>query len=252
MHLWLKANKLSLNLEKTKVLPLGMPYKIANFWNSNYKLNYLGKEVELVSEARYLGVLLDSALSFKSHSEEVINKANRNIGIINAIRPFIPVHYKFALIDSLVISIFSYCINIYSVSNKSCLNKLSTTYKRAVKSAYNFPILMPTNEVFKISKWLSFERFIEYKTLLFMFKIRNGMTVGFEEWFVPRGQIHGKNTRSSCKYDIIWSNTSLASHRFSIIGPQEWNKLPEEIQMVNSIGSFKQKVKGYLKLKEGD
>ena len=59
---WLKANKLSLNVKKTKLL-IFHPKKTKLDYSVKFKLN--GKRLNPISTVKYLGILLDEHLSIQ-------------------------------------------------------------------------------------------------------------------------------------------------------------------------------------------
>ena len=82
IHEWFKANKLSLNIYKTKYsffhsvrkkndIPLRLPQLCINH-----------TEIKRESSIKFLGVLLDENLTWKPHIETIKRKISKNIGII--------------------------------------------------------------------------------------------------------------------------------------------------------------------------
>ena len=90
---WLNANKLTLNAKKSNFVIL-RPHQrkmdhsvnIPMFDNSNHILTSL----ECKDHVKYLGVLLDSHLSWKYHIDNVELKISRIIGVIARLRHLVP------------------------------------------------------------------------------------------------------------------------------------------------------------------
>ena len=84
---WLRANKLSLNESKTKLL-LFRAIKKNNLILSNIKLNeYL---LTLSKSVMYLGVEIEETLSWNSQIEVLAKNPNRTNGILSKLRYYIP------------------------------------------------------------------------------------------------------------------------------------------------------------------
>ena len=68
---WLKANKLSLNVEKT----VGM-----KFWENklNMSLKIDDAIIPMLKMTKFLGVLIDYNLSWQSHTNHLMEKLNNN------------------------------------------------------------------------------------------------------------------------------------------------------------------------------
>ena len=81
---WLKENKLSLNVAKTKstLICTKSRWKILN--NNDDKLNLLipDRELESVDVIKYFGVHIDYSLSWKDRSNSVTSKASRGMGML--------------------------------------------------------------------------------------------------------------------------------------------------------------------------
>ena len=76
---WLTVNKLTLNIDKTKLILFKPRQKRASV-QIRIKLN--NKEIEQVKETVLLGVVLDECLTWRSHIAFVANKIFKSIGII--------------------------------------------------------------------------------------------------------------------------------------------------------------------------
>ena len=83
VSLWLKAIKLSLNIAKTNYIIFDNRCPI----NSTISIALDGITITRVFETKYLGVIIDSQLSWKSHINAVNSKlASIMIGVISKIR----------------------------------------------------------------------------------------------------------------------------------------------------------------------
>ena len=90
---WLNANKLTLNAKKSNFVifrphqrKMDHSVNILMFDNSNHILTCL----ECKDHVKYLGVLLDSHLSWKYHIDNVALKISRIIGVIARLRHLVP------------------------------------------------------------------------------------------------------------------------------------------------------------------
>ena len=94
---WLKANKISLNDSKTKVVifrhqdkPImyrKYPGDTLSMWNITIKID--GKKIEPSSHVKYLGILIDSFLNCDFHVDELSTKLSRAVGMLAKIRHYI-------------------------------------------------------------------------------------------------------------------------------------------------------------------
>ena len=132
---WLVVNKLTLNIEKTnyiifrprqKTIPFHPNIKIINN-NSN-----TSQPLEMKNYIRYLGILIDSNLSWKFHIDYVCQKVSKTIGIIAKLRHFVPRHVLLTLYCSLILPYISYGICAWGHAAETHLHKLMVLQKRAL------------------------------------------------------------------------------------------------------------------------
>ena len=76
VHLWLKGNKLSLNVAKTKSLVISTRHKQAAMKDQavTLALDICDAPVEVAENIKYLGVYIDSSLDWKKHFQEISKK----------------------------------------------------------------------------------------------------------------------------------------------------------------------------------
>ena len=79
---WFAHNKLSLNYSKTEFIDFSKPVVCSS--DHNFTLNIDGKKLRRVSESKFLGVLIDSKISWQGH----ISKIRQTMGIIGRTRGF--------------------------------------------------------------------------------------------------------------------------------------------------------------------
>ena len=86
---WFPANRLSLNLEKTKYSFFHKPSKKDNIPLRLPKLILNNYEIQREGSIRFLGVLLDQHVTCKEHIKLTENNIAKNIGILYKARPYI-------------------------------------------------------------------------------------------------------------------------------------------------------------------
>ena len=81
---WLCANKLTLNLRKTKYLIFQPRQKVD--YNLLPPVSIAGQCLEQVSKIKYLGIYIDSHLSWHDHIDYVCDKVSKSINIMTKIK----------------------------------------------------------------------------------------------------------------------------------------------------------------------
>lgn len=94
------------------------------------------KEVKVVSSFKYLGVTLDSTLSFKEHYTTTETKLNSAISKLRSIKRNIPVTLMKTIISCFIRSITDYCIVVWAIHSKCLMDKLQNKVNRLLASFY--------------------------------------------------------------------------------------------------------------------
>ncbi len=97
---WLKCNKLSLNIGKSK-------YMI--FHNKQKKFDHLhikieNTYIERVKEFDFLGLIINENLNWKAYINKVANKISKSMGILNRLKHFLPITAELHLYNALILS----------------------------------------------------------------------------------------------------------------------------------------------------
>ena len=189
--IWLKTNKLSLNVSKTKMMYFKTPQKKLPPLN----INLAGRDIETVKSFNFLGIVLDELLSWNEHVNHIASKLNRANGVLNKIKHFIP---KMALINiyhALIGSHINYGLLVWGSNNK----RIFKLQKRAIRlincANYNTEAL----PLFIKDNILQINDIITLKELIFYYKISNHLVPSFFISFTPVtiSSTHDHYTRST-------------------------------------------------------
>ena len=107
---WLKANKISLNEDKTEVLLFRSRNKTIAY---NMKLTLNGFDLNFSTHVRYLGLQLDEHLAWNFHFDALAKKLRRANGILSKLRHFIPMSVLRSIYFALFHSHMSYAAIVW-------------------------------------------------------------------------------------------------------------------------------------------
>ena len=116
---WLDANRLSSNISKTNYVIFHSPSRgIDEF----IRIEFGSKTLTRVDYIKYLGVLVDSTLSWKPHITELSKKLARTTGIFFKIRHYVARETLKLLYYSLFYSFISYAIVVWGLTHPIVLD----------------------------------------------------------------------------------------------------------------------------------
>ena len=127
---WFKANKLSLNLDKTKYVLFKSKQKKESL---NINMVIHNCEIKQVNEVVFWGSIFDERLSWKPQIAYVANRISKSIGIIFKSSFYLFKESMRTLYFSLVYPYFYYCNLVWASTYQSNLYRIILLQKRAVR-----------------------------------------------------------------------------------------------------------------------
>ena len=106
VNIWLKVNKLSLNIGKTKFMLFYKPQKQINI----PCLKIENTEIDCVDEFNFLGLYLDKHINWNKHTQIVSSKVSQVIGIMYKLKGYVPQSIIQTIYNSLIVPRLNYCL----------------------------------------------------------------------------------------------------------------------------------------------
>ena len=148
IYIWLCANRLSLNVDKTEFLVFRPPRKKLE---NRFTLKLRGKTIFESTKIKYLGLIIDPHLSWKHHIFELRKKLSRAVGILYKMRSLnCPKTVLLSLYYSLFHSHLCYGICLYGLAESQYISKIILIQKRAIRILSKSPFNAHTKPLFKI------------------------------------------------------------------------------------------------------
>ena len=160
---WLKANRLSLNIKKSKFLLFHSKRKKVLNHQLSVKLD--GNKMALENSVQYLGMTIDNNMSWDNHINNLGKKLSRANGILCKLRTYVP---KKTLI-SVYYAIFHlqvlYGCLMWSLSTLRNINSINVLQKKCLRIMNFSPYNSHTNILVKLDKILKVEDVIRMEQL---------------------------------------------------------------------------------------
>ena len=152
---WLKLNKLSLNTNKTKFMLLT---KQRSSWHFDVRI---GKtNIEQVNEIKYLGVIFNNKLSWKSRIQHVCSKLSNGSWALLKLRNYVGTTTLKTVYCALIYSYLQYCFSTWGLVSTTALDPLIRIHKRIIRIITNSPFLSHINPLFQKLKFLKQKIFL--------------------------------------------------------------------------------------------
>jgi hypothetical protein len=133
LSLWLNANRLALNISKTNFVIFAAKNKPLQ----NVTLLINRKAIQQTDNVKYLGVIIDSQLTFTQHIANVVKKVSRITGLMYRIRGCVDNTTLNMIYYSLIYPHLLYGIPIWGNADDTHINPLLILQKKAVRLILN-------------------------------------------------------------------------------------------------------------------
>jgi len=220
---WFKANKLSLNIDKTKAMIFHTHQRKVN--SLNIKINNVA--IEFVNSFNYLGIMLDSHLSWKFHIDMVSRKIAKTIGILCRLKNTVPTNVLFTLYNSLILPYLTYGLLLWG---ERC-GKLLKMQKKAVRLVVNAKYNSHTDPIFKYLRLLKVNDLHSLQELKFIYKLEKRLLPIYflDKIYFRHSDRHSYNTRHAFNLETVSSRHAFTQNSICYRVPAIMNNCPTHI-----------------------
>ena len=242
---WLFCNKLSLNVLKTHY----MIFTSSKNMVADQQIRICNTAIDRAYVTKFLGVQIDSKLSWKDHIQHTCKKVSKTIPIIAKARKKLPINCLIKLYYSIVYPYFIYCNQVWGNCHKETLKPLLVLQKRVIKTISSSPYRAKSLPLYIKHKLLTLQDINTYTTGIFMYKtIKSNIPSNsmFKSFYKLNKAFHEHETRHANDIKPPFSRNALRISSIRIFGATIWNAIPQEIRNSPSIDVFKKNFKSYL------
>ena len=227
---WLAANKLSLNVGKSKLL-IFTNQKIKT---SGLELFINGERLEEVDFAKYLGVLIDNKLTWKNQIDAINLKLSKGIGLLAKIRHFVPKSVLRSLFFTFINPHTDYNLLNWGMAPDTYLETVAKKIKKAVRIISFEDNDSPSIPLHKNLNILPLTCSIKVKYAKFMWKLYHNL--------LPISLSSNFYSNARTQYTISESRLSSLNEFVTYAGHKVWNDIPENLKDKPSLNSFSKSI----------
>ena len=192
---------------------------------------------------KFLGVNIDSKLSFEKHLNIICGKARAKISALGRVAPFMNIEKRKMIMNAFFNSQFSYCPLTWMFHNRLINNKINRLHERCLRIVYNdnqstFEELIEKDNIVSVH-----QRNLQFLAIE-LYKVVNGISPDLMEEVFPFNDDSGYNLRNNRTF----KSRRVKSMRYgtdtlAYLAPEIWELAPNEIKAVESLASFKSAIK---------
>lgn len=238
------VNGLTLNLAKSKILIIG-----SSVYTNNIKLDELqpiavnGISIPYVTEAKNLGVIFSSNLSWKSHINLISQKVNFSLYKLKHNKNALSRDLRTKLVRTLIFPIIDYCCIVYHDLTDELNSKLQVLFNNCIRFIFNLRRDVHITPYRLQLNWLSVKNRRLYFLACSTYRILNSFSAPYlRDDFISHIHIQNRPIRQAAQvrfFSIPLHRTECYRKSFLISSFYLWNSLPTNIRLSPSIESFK-------------
>ena len=228
---WLEANKLTLNIDKTKMMIFGTTHVLDRFHDVTLKHNTTA--IERVDIFKYLGVKFDSNMTWSTHADYLANNISKRIGIIKRVKHFLPYNILTMLSNALVNPHFDYASSVWSNFSHACHTKLQVMYNRLARTILSADIRTPVIDMLNFLQWDNLSERWKKQMLIIVFKCLKCISPPYlssQFVFVHNSHMHVTRNHTTNTLIIPKFNTNSGRRTFHARAGYLWNSIPTSIR----------------------
>ena len=203
---WLNANRLSLNVDKTKLLLFHSKKKKMDY-EICIKIN--GSKLNPSDHVKYLGIFLDKNLAWDYHISQLSNKLSRSNGVMYKLRKYIPKQTLLSVYYSIFYSHLIYACQVWSLTTQHNIDTIKILQKKCVRIINFASFNGHTNILFNSDKLLKFQDSIKFEQMKLVFEFKtNTLPLDLNNLFQENKEINCHLTRNVAKRVIHPTNSN--------------------------------------------
>lgn len=227
---WLNDNNLKINLDKTKIIHFSQRLTIENM-----DINIDNKTIEIVNDTKFLGLMIDKRLDWKSQIEYLCKKICSSAFALHNLAAVVNVDTLITAYHGIAASHLRYGIIFWG--NSTDANTAFKAQKRCIRSMFGLKTVDTCKPYFKKYKIL---------TLPCMYILETAMFVKTNPKLFPRLEDAVPRSRRDMTILRIYpAKTALMRKSIVCMAPTIFNRLPKRWKELNS-SAFKRQLKTFL------
>ena len=203
--------------------------------------------IHRVYVTKFLGVQIDSKLSWNEHVDYICKKLSKCVAIFYKARRKLPHSCLISLYYSIAYPYFIYCNHVWGNNYKTVLEKLMLVQKKIIRIITCSPYRAHTEPLFVANQLLTVYDINVYTVGIFMYNtITSDEPTLFTSFFIQNDDVHEHATRTAQNLHLPPWRINIRKFNIRYNGAIVWNSLPAYIKQSQSLMIFKRVFRKYL------
>lgn len=239
---WFQSNLLTINTAKTCYVIFSAKNKKIE---QNLHLYINGELLEKRNHEKYLGLILDSQLTWKAHIAKTRPKITSLIAAMRNISNCLPKQVRINIYNALIKPHLEYLAEIWGNAAMSNLKDLQIAQNKVIKVLFNYDYLTSTKTLYQKTGLMNLKQIYVYKTCLLIRKILDG-TIHSEITFNTKSKFQRMKLRNADHLALRFPRTRYGTQNLMHDGAKLYNNLPKTLKDTKTFKTFKSKLKSHV------
>lgn len=192
-----------------------------------------------MESSKYLGVTINSNLTWGTHINTIAGKGNRTLGFIRRNLRDCSKRVKSAAYTSMVRPTVEYACSVWDPTEQKQVKVLEKVQKRAARFVHNnYTDRTPgcVTKMVRDLQWESLEQRRKNARLCMLHKIKHNLIdINKDEYLTP----NDRRTRGADRYFQERTNCNIYAQTFFPKTIRDWNRLPASTTSANTVEGFR-------------
>lgn len=241
-----EKHSLKINKDKSSVMVFG-PTDAASEVKRNLTIKIGGHNLAVVDSARNLGVIIDSQLRFEAHIKNLLQKSFFKLKMLYGCRDFLDCRTKRLLCDSLILSNFNHCCQVFGFSlTKFWQARVQRVQNACLRFIFSIKKGRHVSHTLKIVKWLNMKNRFHFHAITLVHKVLIEKKPSYlHRKILFRADVHNVNIRRRNLIDCPKHKLHIFERSFTYIAYRLYNSVSSNFQKLN-LNNFKTKYRQFL------
>ena len=197
-------------------------------------------------QAKFLGVIIASNLSWQPHIDYISRKVSKSIGILYKLSKYLKKSTLVNLYYSLIYPYLIYCNEVWGLGCATHRRKLFTLQKRAIRTISYSARTDSSQPIFKQLRILKIHDLNSYLVTIFMNKFfHRELPYIFNDMFYFNSSIHAYATRQSSEFHVPLVKTNYTKCSIRYAGVILWNQTVHSVPFDCTLPVYKKNLKQF-------
>ena len=207
-----------------------------------------GKQLQLVSELKILGVTFSQSLNWHNHVSNIRAKIASMAGILQRLGGDLDMKSLQSIVTSFIVPYVSYCINVWRNCAQTDMSSINRSLIRCAKLICRSHDVSLNSNTYSITGIMPFHSMVARANALCMHKLIYQNSLPYYSSVTLLMEISSRETRGTLNNKILPVKVSrtIDEHCFDVSATRFWNLLPDILTCIDNYNSFTNKLNIYV------